>query len=150
MIMFKAIKRAWKAEYPLLTIIKIMINEPIYYKVLVAGASPQEKGFKWSLPVKQADGSWTPGEWHEVDGQLGLCHNGFHLTAIPHYWHDQYFNKQNEDLLEVWVAEWDKEMVVDSEGTKVCVRKARLVRPASRDILTLCRVHSEKYSGRSF
>lgn len=146
--MFKAIQRAWKANYPLLNIIKLMTDKPILYKVLVAGNSPQETKFKWSLPTKLADGNWVPGEWHEIKGELGMCHNGLHLTAFPHYWHDQYFNKANEDLLEVWIAEYEGEVTGDMMDNKVCVRKARLVKPAPRDILTMCRVHSEQYRGR--
>lgn len=140
--------KAWKNNYPLLNIVKIMTGKPIYYKVLLAGASPQEKSFKWSLPTKLADGSWKPGEWHEIDGDLNMCHNGFHLTALPHYWHNQYFSKGNEDLLEVWIAEYEGEVKDINDDNKICVRKARLVKPAPRDILTMCRVYSEQERGR--
>ena len=34
---------------------------------------------KWSLPIRNADGSWTPGEWMPaVEGKLKLCANGYH------------------------------------------------------------------------
>ena len=40
---------------------------------------------EWSLPVQNADGSWTPGKWMpEVTGDLELCTNGYHLTDTEH------------------------------------------------------------------
>lgn len=59
-----------------------------YFKVLNAenrscnGGNPE---LVWSLPVQNADGSWTPGAWMPVvEGVLALCANGYHLTDEKH------------------------------------------------------------------
>jgi hypothetical protein len=51
-------------------------------------------GFRWPLPTKNADGTWTPGEWtRRIKGDLELCENGYHFTD------------------DVWCAAWiDAEM----------------------------------------
>ena len=51
------------------------------YKVLNEdGTSCHGGNYRWSLPVKNDDGTWTPGEWTEpVEGDLELCSNGYHL-----------------------------------------------------------------------
>lgn len=63
---------------------KVKTKKCTYYKVLDAnnrscnGGSPD---LVWSLPTQNEDGTWTPGEWMpEVQGDLELCANGYHLT----------------------------------------------------------------------
>lgn len=57
------------------------------YKVLGPdGASAHGGSLAWSLPTRDEDGAWTPGEWHEVAGAIALCRNGLHLTADPMQW----------------------------------------------------------------
>jgi hypothetical protein len=50
-----------------------------WYKVLDRGKSFHGGTLKWSLPAK--DG--TPGDWHQVEGDLVRCKNGLHLTDNP-------------------------------------------------------------------
>ena len=54
------------------------------YKVLNAkGCSCNGGELKWSLPVKNDDGSWTPGEWMpEIEEPLVECENGYHLATL--------------------------------------------------------------------
>ena len=41
------------------------------------------KGYQYSLTTQNDDGTWTPGEWHEHDGELSLCCSGFHWCLYP-------------------------------------------------------------------
>ena len=54
------------------------------YKVLDAeGCSCNGGELKWSLPARNDDGSWTPGEWMpEIEGPLVECENGYHLATL--------------------------------------------------------------------
>ena len=54
------------------------------YKVLDAnGCSCNGGSLKWSLPARNDDGSWTPGEWMpEIEGPLVECENGYHLATL--------------------------------------------------------------------
>jgi hypothetical protein len=79
-------------------------------------------GFRWPLPTKNADGTWTPGKWtRKITGKLELCENGYHFTD------------------DSWCAAWvDAEMyeieiivkIVTSDDTPVkhICRRARLLR----------------------
>ena len=50
------------------------------YKFLNGDQSTNGGFCTWSLPVKNDDGTWTPGEWTKpVEGELKLCENGYHL-----------------------------------------------------------------------
>ena len=59
-----------------------------YFKVLSADNRSCNGGstdLAWSLPVENPDGTWTPGEWMpEIQGELELCANGYHLTDTEH------------------------------------------------------------------
>lgn len=74
----------------------------------------------WSLPTRNTDGTWTPGEWMpEVGGELVACKNGYHLA-------------REQDLL-IWLGptiyEAEAEDVWEgSGGNKVVARRARLTR----------------------
>ncbi len=61
---------------------------PTLYKVLTAdGHSPYITAYAWSLPTKNADGSWTPGAWHEEPASVFDRGHGLHITPAPgHYW----------------------------------------------------------------
>ena len=37
-----------------------------YFKIVNADGTTPQQGHPWPLPVKQPDGSWTPGAWVEV------------------------------------------------------------------------------------
>ena len=53
------------------------------YKVLSAdGRSCHGGDFQWSLPTKNEDGSWTPGDWTlPIEGEVVPCENAYHLCA---------------------------------------------------------------------
>ena len=89
------------------------------YKVLRDGRSCNGGEHEWSLPTKNGDGEWTPGDWHEHDGKLAMCHSGFHITSDPPQWWDT-----GRDVFEV---EHDG-YVVEDGGDKICVSRVRLVR----------------------
>jgi hypothetical protein len=88
------------------------------FKVLVDGASCHGGSLTWSLPTNDA-----PGEWHDVTGTIEACSNGLHLTTTPVNW-------WKEDA-RVFEAEYDGD--TDTEGDKIAVRRARLLREVSWD-----------------
>lgn len=91
-----------------------------YYKVLNRdGCSCNNGNYEWSLPVRNGDGSWTPGEWTEpIEGELRLCSKGYHICTA-----EQLIKWLNARIFEV---EIDGE-IIHGEGKLVC-RKCRLVR----------------------
>ena len=40
-------------------------------------------GYQFSLPTKNNDGSWTPGDWHDHLGKVEICRSGFHFCESP-------------------------------------------------------------------
>jgi hypothetical protein len=99
------------------------MSTPTLYKVLVDGRSCHGGRLVWSLPTRNDDGTWTPGAWHEVDGDLALCRNGLHLTDHPAMW-----------WLDGAVAfEVEAEGVVgnpnNTNDRKVVAKRVRLLRP---------------------
>jgi hypothetical protein len=70
------------------------------------------------LPTRNTDGSWTPGEWVEVEGEVKACVNGLHAC-------------RDKQVLE-WLGPALFELEYDGEpvdaGDKVVGRKARLLR----------------------
>ncbi len=54
------------------------------YKVLTKdGHSPYITAYAWSLPTKNADGSYTPGAWHEEPASALDAGRGLHVTPAP-------------------------------------------------------------------
>jgi hypothetical protein len=50
-----------------------------YYKCLNADGKPANGGTGvWALPVKNADGTWTPGDWMPRIENIKLCERGYH------------------------------------------------------------------------
>jgi hypothetical protein len=91
------------------------------YKVLVGGQSCHGGSLKWSLPQRAEDGSYTPGDWHRVSGDITICQRGIHLTPTPY----QSWWKWDAELYEAeaeGIAAWDRD--------KCVCRAARLLRPA--------------------
>ena len=94
------------------------------YKWLNEDGTPHNGGHGvYNLPTKNADGSWTPGEWMpEVQGELVLCKNAYHLC-------------RERDLI-YWIgpalyeAEADSDKIEDNvpPETKIGVRRVRLLR----------------------
>ena len=90
------------------------------FKVLVEDGSCVNGGTgSWSLPTKNNDGAWTPGEWMPViEGELEPCVNGYHLC-------------REQDLIywlgpAIFEAEYRGEAI--ESDTKIVVREARLLR----------------------
>jgi hypothetical protein len=98
-----------------------------YFKVLNAENRSCNGGstdLKWSLPVQNADGTWTPGEWMpEVKGTLTLCKNGYHLTDTEHL-----LNWLNSTIYE---AEPSSELIRGDD--KVACRSVRLLKKMNWD-----------------
>jgi len=61
---------------------------------------------------------WTPGAWHEVEGDLKLCRHGLHVTTKPAHW---FVPK-----CEVWPVEAVGVEGEPDETGKVVARKVRL------------------------
>lgn len=91
------------------------------FTVLVDRMSYYGGSMEWSLPTKNDDGTWIPGEWMEVTGDLILCQNGLHLTREPYTWF--------VEGAMVFAAEHDGEIISDGSNT-VAVRRARLLAEA--------------------
>jgi len=108
-----------------------------YYKVLLHGRSCHGGDAEWALPKQREDGTWEPGEWMpEIQGQLMLCGNGYHLTREPARWW--------REGAECYVAEWDGEYVGDGGGgDKIAVRRCRLLRRLTAAELASLRVFVE-------
>ena len=91
-----------------------------YYKVLDGNKSANGGSYKWSLPVKNEDGSWTPGEWSTpVEGELVACSNGYHLADAQQL--AQWLDK------DIYEAEGEEMQLADDKTKWVC-RRARLLR----------------------
>ena len=90
------------------------------YKVTDGNGNACHGGtYKWPLPVKKEDGTWTPGEWTEqIIGELVPCKNGYHLCRATDLlsWLDE----------SIYEAEYEGDIVEDVD--KVVVRKARLLK----------------------
>jgi len=91
-----------------------------FYKVLDKhGRSCHGGEAEWSLPTRNADGTWTPGEWMpEVRGNLEPCANGYHVVTL-----EQLLDWLGERIFEV---EPGDEIV--HEDNKSVVRTCRLTR----------------------
>ena len=54
----------------------------MYYKFLREGGVGVYSDVQWSLPTKNDDGTWTPGEWMPVVEKLELCESGYHVCTL--------------------------------------------------------------------
>ena len=99
----------------------------VFYKVLDAsGCSCNGGSLKWSLPTKNDDGTWTPGEWMpEIKGPVVECENGYHLATMERL--PQWLNER------IFVAEVDGELVESTDHDKWVARKVRLVSETAWD-----------------
>lgn len=90
------------------------------YKVLENGQSFNGGQLKWSLPKGE-----TPGDWHEVDGELKHCRNGLHLTTAPKY---RAPSKPSRfKAVQCFLAEYGDEFL-EAESDEIVARRVRLVR----------------------
>lgn len=97
------------------------------YKVLTAdGHSPYIVAYAWSLPTKNADGTWTPGAWHEEPPTVLDIGHGLHITPCPmDYW------PRLDSVAYECEAEGYRED--PATGSHVVALKVRLLRPITRD-----------------
>jgi hypothetical protein len=92
------------------------------YKVLKGNLSFHGGDFEYSLPRKRGRG-WKPGNWHEVEGFVKACHNGYHLTTSPFDWFDWGAT--------IYEAEGEGDQSMGAfDSDKIAFRRARLLRPA--------------------
>lgn len=58
----------------------------MWYKLLDAEgrACNSSSHWQWPLPTKNADGSWSPGEWTPVITPVKVCECGYHLADAAH------------------------------------------------------------------
>lgn len=97
-----------------------------YVKILRADGRSQNGGdFQWSLPTLNEDGTWTAGEWHEVEGSVVPCARGLHAVAL-----EQRYARWHRRDSEHYAVEFVGEVVAHGEGTerKYVGRRARLLR----------------------
>jgi hypothetical protein len=91
-----------------------------YFKVLDEnGCSCHGGEAEWSLPQRNDDGTWTPGEWMpEIEGELKPCRNGYHVVTL--------------EQLPMWLSERVFEVEVGDEimheDDKLVTRTCRLTR----------------------
>ena len=97
-----------------------------YFKILDNDKSCNGGDFTWSLPTQNEDESYTPGEWHEIEGELQMCFHGFHVTKDISQWVNQ--NSQNRTVYEVEIDE-TKQILESNYSDKIAVKKLRLVVP---------------------
>jgi hypothetical protein len=106
------------------------------YKFLKAsGISPYQNWSGWSLPTKNDDGTWTPGDWVEEPGQLVTCEKGLHLAYIVS---DRLPTRLDSTTMRrfagtweqerVFVAEVDGPVLYSEEAQKYVAHRVRLVR----------------------
>ena len=105
-----------------------MTSERLYKVLNEDGGCYHGGAGLWSLPTRNDDGAWTPGEWMpEIVGQLEPCRNGYHLC-------------NTEQLLDSWLgpavfeAEYRGERI--DAGDKCVVRQSRLRRRLNWDVRT--------------
>jgi len=105
-----------------------------YVKVLVNGRSCHGGDLDYSLPTQSEDGEWTPGDWHEVDGEIRVCTNGLHITNDPAaWWHPG---------AEAYGVEYEGD--TDARGDdKIAVRRLRLTRKLTPAELAAHRIFTE-------
>ena len=96
-------------------------SRPVFKVLGANGESIHGGSLTWSLPVVDGD-TVTPGQWHEVVGEIACCSNGLHLTTAPARWW------QSDARLFVVEYEGDTDTEGGADDDKIAVRRARLVR----------------------
>jgi hypothetical protein len=105
-----------------------------FFKVLSAdGKSKNGGSLQWSLPTVSADGTVTPGAWHEVAGAIRICRTGLHLTSDPKEWW--------EPGCTIYLAEHDG--IMGREDDKIVTRRARILRLATVAELAAVKIFTE-------
>ena len=95
-----------------------------YYKWTAPGGhAPVADGYRYPLPVKNGDGTWTPGEWTEpANGDLKPRANGYHVCREM-----DLTNWINDELYECEI-DGDQAACNDPGDSILCVRRVRLIR----------------------
>lgn len=91
------------------------------YKILDKGRSCCGGKLAWSLPIGE-----TPGDWHEVQGDLVRCRNGLHLTTEPKHFAPRKLHKAK--TLECYLAEYDGDTLPENDSSEIVARRVRLLR----------------------
>jgi hypothetical protein len=105
------------------------------YKVLTHdGFAPFVPGYQWSVPTKAADGTWTPGAWHE-EPAVELCAKGLHITAAPGQWMLSWASHGDEARPRIAYAVEAEGIVGDpADGdAKVIASRVRLLHPVTTE-----------------
>ena len=100
-------------------------------KTLRDGASWHGGEHKWSLPVANADGTYTAGEWTKRVAP-SICAKGWHLTTQPTLWWS------HEGNVAAYLAEYDGATSAREGEDKIAVERCRLLRPLTKAELESC------------
>jgi hypothetical protein len=94
------------------------------------GHAPIHGDAAYSLPTQNADGSWTPGEWHRVGpGAIEYRAHGVHVCqpAQFRYWASLLRRVRPGLRTRVWVVECRGQSSIGANGT--AHREVRILRP---------------------
>lgn len=122
---------------------------PVLFKVLDAdGKSMHGGNLEWTLP-RVTRSKVTPGDWHEIVGEVNICRRGLHLTTQEHLvnWSRNYTG--GKIGTRIFLAEPGSDAVVqDYYGTqgpgdfdKYAVSRARLLEEIPEHIVDLLIKH---------
>lgn len=118
------------------------MSAPVWYKVLVARRSCHGGDLAWSLPTQQPDGSWVPGDWHEV-ARVEPCKSGLHITATPAVW---FVGERARDC-QLWQCEAEDVTTISED--KSVARRVRLLAPAPWEAHGVHAVWEGAHTGRA-
>ena len=105
-------------------------------KTLRDGASWHGGDHRWSLPVANADGTHTAGEWTTRIAP-SVCDAGWHLTTEPARWWS------HEDNVAAYLAEYDGATSAREGEDKLAVERCRLLRPLTKVELESCGIFTD-------
>ena len=100
-------------------------------KILRDGASWHGGKHCWSLPVVNADGTYTAGEWTSSVAP-SICAKVWHLTTQPALWWS------HEGNVAAYLAEYDGATSAREGEDKIAVERCRLLRPLTKAELESC------------
>lgn len=94
------------------------------------GYAPIHGDTRYDLPTRNADGSWTAGEWHRVEvGSVEYRSHGIHCampSQLP-YWSNLIRRVRPGLRVRVWVVEYRGQVSIGANG--FAAREVRLLRP---------------------
>ena len=95
----------------------------------INGVSPIHGSTEYPLPVENADGTWTPGAWVAVKGEVEYRANGIHCCMpeqLP-YWSQLVRRIRPGMRTRTGVVEYAGDVDLGAHG--FAARRVRLVRP---------------------